>query len=183
MNYFPVKFLVRFQALGHHFLILQFHFYDRQHISDFICILMTSVPPGAPNGLEVVDVDAEEVTLTWMKPRQDGGSKVTGYTVEYKSANSDEWIKAPSTKDTTATVSGLRKGEKYTFRVSAKNSAGTGEPSQATRLVLCKPKYGNFAITNAQWCVNFVALKQIMSISESVVLFDPLDSNVSGKAK
>ncbi|VDM27409.1 unnamed protein product, partial [Hydatigera taeniaeformis] len=103
--------------------------------------MMSLVPPGAPNGLEVADVDAEEVTLTWIKPRQDGGSKITGYTVEYKPASSDEWIKAPVTKDTTATVSGLRKGEKYTFRVSAKNSAGTGEPSQATRPVLCKPKY------------------------------------------
>ncbi|CDS41841.2 expressed conserved protein [Echinococcus multilocularis] len=99
------------------------------------------VPPSAPNGLEVADVDSEEVTLTWMKPRKDGGSKVTGYVVEYKPASSDEWIKAPSTKDTTATVGGLRKGEKYVFRVSAKNSAGTGEPSQATRPVLCKPKY------------------------------------------
>ncbi|VDN97428.1 unnamed protein product [Rodentolepis nana] len=92
-------------------------------------------------GLEVNDVDSNEVTLSWMKPRKDGGSKVTGYVVEYMPINGEEWIKAPSTKDTTATVGGLKKGEKYLFRVSAKNAAGTGEPSQATRPVLCKPKY------------------------------------------
>lgn len=84
-----------------------------------------------------------------MKPRKDGGSKITGYVVEYKSANSDEWTKGPTTKDMSATVSGLRKGEKYSFRVSAKNSAGAGEPSQATRPVMCKPKYGEFAVSTA----------------------------------
>lgn len=100
------------------------------------------MPPGAPSGLEATDVDSDEVTLSWMKPRKDGGSKITGYVVEYMPVNGDEWIKAPSTKDTTATVGGLKKGEKYLFRVSAKNSAGTGEPSQTTRPILCKPKYG-----------------------------------------
>ncbi|VDL60884.1 unnamed protein product, partial [Hymenolepis diminuta] len=99
------------------------------------------VPPGAPSGLEVADVDSDNVTLSWMKPRKDGGSKITGYVVEYMPVNGDEWIKTPSAKDTSATITGLKKGEKYLFRVSAKNSAGTGEPSQATRPVLCKPKY------------------------------------------
>uniref|UniRef100_A0A5K3EN24 non-specific serine/threonine protein kinase n=1 Tax=Mesocestoides corti TaxID=53468 RepID=A0A5K3EN24_MESCO len=99
------------------------------------------VPPGSPSSLEVADVDAEEVTLSWVKPRKDGGSKITGYTVEYKPASSDDWIKAPSTKDTMATVNGLRKGEKYVFRVSARNAAGVGEPCSSTRPVVCKPKY------------------------------------------
>ncbi|KAM3173269.1 hypothetical protein ACTXT7_012839 [Hymenolepis weldensis] len=99
------------------------------------------VPPGAPSGLEVTTVDSNNVTLSWMKPRKDGGSKITGYVVEYMPVNGDEWIKTSSSKDTSATVTGLKKGEKYLFRVSAKNSAGTGEPSQATRPVLCKPKY------------------------------------------
>ncbi|VDK35905.1 unnamed protein product, partial [Dibothriocephalus latus] len=38
-------------------------------------------------------------------------------------------------------VNGLKKGEKYVFRVAAKNEAGVGEPCQATRPILCKPKY------------------------------------------
>lgn len=109
---------------------------------------MIVVPPGPPGSLEVADVDSDEVTLNWAKPRKDGGSKITGYVVEYKPANSDEWIKGPTTKEPTATVSGLRKGEKYNFRVSAKNSAGTGEPSQATRPVLCKPKYGELVTSS-----------------------------------
>lgn len=110
----------------------------------YICFLY-SVPPGAPSGLEVTDVDSDNVTLSWMKPRKDGGSKITGYVVEYMPVNGDEWIKTPSAKDTSATITGLKKGEKYLFRVSAKNSAGTGEPSQATRPVLCKPKYGRLS--------------------------------------
>lgn len=41
-------------------------------------------------------------------------------------------------------VNGLNKGEKYFFRVSAKNEAGRGEPAEIARPVLCKPKYGTF---------------------------------------
>ncbi|VDK36600.1 unnamed protein product [Dibothriocephalus latus] len=63
------------------------------------------VPPGQVSGLEVTDVDADSVTLAWTKPRNTGNGKVSGYVVEYKPANGDEWIKAPggSPKDTTAT--------------------------------------------------------------------------------
>lgn len=39
-------------------------------------------------------------------------------------------------------VSGLKKGEKYFFRVAAKNEAGRGEPAETSRPVLVKPKYG-----------------------------------------
>ncbi len=81
-----------------------------------------------------------------MKPRKDGGSKITGYIVEYKPAGADDWSKAPTTKDTTSTISGLRKGEKYVFRVSAKNESGQGEPCPATRPVLAKPKYGRYRV-------------------------------------
>ncbi|VDM36237.1 unnamed protein product [Hydatigera taeniaeformis] len=100
------------------------------------------VPPGPPGDLEVADVDSDNVTLSWSKPRKTGNGKISGYVVEYKPATG-EWTKATtvSAKDSEATVSGLNKGEKYFFRVSAKNEAGRGEPAETTRAVLCKPKY------------------------------------------
>ncbi|CAL8090942.1 unnamed protein product [Calicophoron daubneyi] len=97
--------------------------------------------PSSPSGLQVADVDADKVTLEWKKPRDDGGRRITGYVVEYKPVNSDEWLRGPSVKEPTATVPGLKKGEKYVFRVAAKNDQGTGEPTAPTRPVECKPKY------------------------------------------
>lgn len=38
-------------------------------------------PPGQPR---VVDWDAGNVTLTWERPRLDGGSKIQGYKIEYR---------------------------------------------------------------------------------------------------
>lgn len=43
-------------------------------------------------------------------------------------------------------VTGLEKGKRYMFRVSAKNEAGLGEPSRPTPIVECKPKYSKHYI-------------------------------------
>lgn len=37
--------------------------------------------------LEVSEIKADGCTLTWRKPETDGGSPITGYTVERKSVN------------------------------------------------------------------------------------------------
>ncbi|KAF8572507.1 hypothetical protein P879_00960 [Paragonimus westermani] len=100
-----------------------------------------STTPDAPGALNVADVDSDKVTLEWAKPRHDGGKRVTGYVVEYKPVNSDEWVKGPTVREPKATVDGLKKGEKYVFRVCAKNDVGTGQLSSPTRPVECKPKY------------------------------------------
>ena len=43
---------------------------------------------GKPLGpLEVSEIKADGCTLTWRKPETDGGSPITGYTVERKSVN------------------------------------------------------------------------------------------------
>ncbi|TPP56261.1 Twitchin [Fasciola gigantica] len=97
--------------------------------------------PDSPSNVNVVDVDADKVKLEWKKPRNDGGRKVTGYVVEYKPVNATEWERTPVVKEPSATVDGLKKGEKYVFRVAAKNEVGTGEPSRPTKPVECKPKY------------------------------------------
>uniref|UniRef100_A0A183BBQ3 Fibronectin type-III domain-containing protein n=1 Tax=Echinostoma caproni TaxID=27848 RepID=A0A183BBQ3_9TREM len=97
--------------------------------------------PDSPSNVNVVDVDSDKVKLEWSKPRNDGGRKVTGYVVEYKPLNATEWERIPVVKEPTATVDGLKKGEKYVFRVAAKNDVGTGEPSRPTKPVECKPKY------------------------------------------
>ncbi|CAH8545499.1 unnamed protein product [Schistosoma haematobium] len=102
-----------------------------------------STEPGAPGNVEVADVDSNSVTLEWSKPRSDGGSKINGYVIEFRPVNGGSWEKAPTgpIRGNSGTVTGLSPGEKYVFRVLAKNDVGTSEPSSSTHPIECKPKY------------------------------------------
>lgn len=48
----------------------------------------TPDPPGKP---DVTDVDEHSVTLSWTKPRKDGGSRITGYVVEVREGGAGKW--------------------------------------------------------------------------------------------
>jgi len=99
--------------------------------------------PGKSGAPKVDDVDEDSVTISWDKPKDDGGDKVKGYVVEVKEAGSGKWkplnAKNPC-KDTSFTASGLEKGKEYEFRVLAKNQAGLGEPSAPSQAVVTKAK-------------------------------------------
>ncbi|XP_052800015.1 twitchin-like isoform X4 [Mya arenaria] len=99
--------------------------------------------PDAPSNLKVADVDSNNVGLTWEKPKNDGGKKITGYVVEYKEPDGVRWKTATDfpCPNPDFTVDGLEKGKEYEFRVRAKNAAGLSEPSRTTGPVLVKPKY------------------------------------------
>ena len=66
--------------------------------------------------------------LSWTAPADNGGSAITGYTVEY-SADGETWSTfATGVAGVTLKVDviGLSNGTGYVFRVSATNAAGTG---------------------------------------------------------
>lgn len=44
---------------------------------------------------------------------------------------------------TSATIDGLKEGAQYEFRVRAINKAGPGEPSEATKPIIAKSRFGN----------------------------------------
>ncbi|KAK2158172.1 hypothetical protein LSH36_175g03003 [Paralvinella palmiformis] len=91
--------------------------------------------PGAPGRPIVDDVDADSVTLSWTKPRDDGGNPVKGYVIEMREKGSSKWKplndRLPC-KDTKFTADGLDSDREYEFRVRAKNKAGLGEPSSGS---------------------------------------------------
>uniref|UniRef100_A0A4W4EDF1 Titin n=1 Tax=Electrophorus electricus TaxID=8005 RepID=A0A4W4EDF1_ELEEL len=76
--------------------------------------------PSAPNNLKVQEITKES-------PEYDGGSVITGYTIEMRDLPEGRWTKASFTNviETHFTVSGLTEGNKYDFRVFAKNAVGT----------------------------------------------------------
>ena len=49
--------------------------------------------PGQPQNLSIINMTASSLTLQWEKPRNDGGSKINGFIVEYKEVNSTRWIR------------------------------------------------------------------------------------------
>lgn len=44
-------------------------------------------PPGPPSMPEVEEVGSDFVNLSWNKPADDGGGRITGYYVERKEVN------------------------------------------------------------------------------------------------
>ncbi|XP_075998180.1 titin-like [Genypterus blacodes] len=87
-----------------------------------------SETPLTPGKMTLVEVTCNSVRLSWEKPKNDGGSKITGYIVEMQAMGDDTWTVCSEIKALEATINGLTKGKEYYFRVSAVNEKGRSEP-------------------------------------------------------
>lgn len=104
----------------------------------------SATPPGVPAGLVVTESANRQLVLAWDAPTSNGGANITGYKVEYKPTGEGSWTTATTTATSpyaltftgnTVAPSPLPAdwvGRKYDVRVSAINSAGTGDPVTAT---------------------------------------------------
>ncbi len=87
--------------------------------------------PSAPRNLMVTPGDME-LALSWQAPADTGGEPITGYTVEHRVGRSGSWTDSGhSGTGTTFTIDSLTNGTEYGVRVSATNSEGTGDPTDA----------------------------------------------------
>ena len=136
---------------------VQVHFEDDNGNSESLDVQATStvaaVAPDAPPDLSGSLGDPGELDLNWSTPAVcdftvvfdcwldldrafsvgDGGSDITGYTVQWKLA-SGSWSVASHVSEaevttTSHTVTGLNASSTYTARVLARNAAGSGTPS------------------------------------------------------
>lgn len=94
-------------------------------------------PPGAPGAPRGVETSEDSITITWTKPRHDGGSPILGYVIEKRLLSEDKWVKAtPSlVHETTYRVTGLIENHDYEFRVAAENAAGRGPWSSNSEVI------------------------------------------------
>ena len=99
--------------------------------------------PESPSKPTISDVTARSMTLSWTPPEEDGGAKIKSYIIEKKEPFSSKWTAVGSTDDTSFTVTGLKEGTEYEFRVAAENKAGMGKFSPATPPTIAKEPYGN----------------------------------------
>ena len=86
--------------------------------------------PGAPRNLSVALAENGELTLSWEAPDSDGGAKVTGYRVEWKSDDQDYGPPRQAVVDSLShRITGLTNGSDYRLRVLAVNRKGEGPAS------------------------------------------------------
>ena len=103
-----------------------------------LSFLTPTAVPGKPGTPDITGTDKSSVALKWVAPDSDGGSPITNYLVQFRLSGSTQWLLANDTvtvPDTTFSVTGLKEGKEYEFRVAAQNRAGTGEFSAPTKPV------------------------------------------------
>jgi predicted phage tail protein len=94
--------------------------------------------PGKP-GTPEVKIAAGTAEVEWQAPESDGGAEITHYVLEMRESG-DKWkTKDECVKDKKFTISQLKEGVSYEFRVSAVNKAGQGPTSASSPSI----KYGN----------------------------------------
>lgn len=95
-----------------------------------------------PSTPQVVTGDtsvANEATINWAAPADDGGSAITDYLLEYKLATDSSWISVNVTAPASnQLLSGLAAGQ-YNVRMSATNSTGTSDTSTPLSLTVTGP--------------------------------------------
>ena len=107
------------------------------------CLLVAAGPPSSPN---VDKITKNSVALSWAKPNNDGGSKLSGYIVEKKKKGEEDWMECASVpaSQQAATVTGLPEGQEFQFRIRAENALGPGEPSKPTNSIKIEEQPGQF---------------------------------------
>jgi hypothetical protein len=95
--------------------------------------VVPSTTPGRAN-ITTLTAGAGQVTVAWTAPLSNGGSAITGYTVQAFNAAGTDAVEGKTCTPATATgtnciVTGLTNGTAYTFKVTAANAKGSGAAS------------------------------------------------------
>ncbi|XP_036611419.1 immunoglobulin-like and fibronectin type III domain-containing protein 1 [Trichosurus vulpecula] len=95
--------------------------------------------PQHPQGpLKVQYCKGAGINLSWQPPRDDGGRALLTYVVERQQAGRTTWLKLGETPGNVTTFSDtqVEEGKKYTFRVRAVTSEGSGEALMSEELLV-----------------------------------------------
>ncbi|CAD7672556.1 unnamed protein product [Nyctereutes procyonoides] len=94
-------------------------------------------PPSAP---AIQAASSQGITLTWTAPRGPGSAHILGYLIEKRKKGSNTWtaVNAQPVPERRWTVTDVRQGCQYEFRVTAVSPAGPGEPGPPSDAVFAR---------------------------------------------
>lgn len=104
--------------------------------------------PGQTGKPQVGSITRDSASLTWTPPKDTGNCPITNYVIESRAVGGYQWTPANARQNVTKTeftVTGLKEGTEYEFRVSAENKVGQGPPSETSQPV----KYGKWLSASA----------------------------------
>uniref|UniRef100_A0A8C5JJ88 Myomesin 2 n=1 Tax=Junco hyemalis TaxID=40217 RepID=A0A8C5JJ88_JUNHY len=110
----------------------------------FKCKAWTMPEPGPAYDLMICEVRNTSLVLLWKAPVYEGKSPITGYLVDYKEVDTEDWITANEkpTSKRYFKVTDLHEGHTYVFKVRAVNDAGVGKSSEISEPVLVEERPG-----------------------------------------
>ena len=111
------------------------------------CSFLTfSDTPDAPGVPEITEIGGDFVSLTWEKPKSDGGGKIKSYWVDKREHGHDNWTRVNMQLCLTniLNIPNLIEDKRYEFRVFAENEAGMSKPSMNSQTVKIKDPKGTW---------------------------------------
>jgi titin len=96
-------------------------------------------PAGSPTSARDLRAtpSGSTATLSWLAPASDNGASITDYMIEVSNDGGVKWVAIDHTAfvGTSFTVTGLKAGSAYRFRVSAINAYGKGDLSNVVSML------------------------------------------------
>jgi predicted phage tail protein len=142
-------------------------------------------PPGPPGQPQLTDWDWDHFDLKWTEPRTDGGSRITSYIIEKRSANDDLWLKCAEIKPRMefGAASDVELGKSYVFRIKAVNAAGAGPPGPESDTFVCRYKKLKPKIDRKSFREMTVSVGDVIDFSVPIHGEPPPDVNWSKDAR
>jgi len=105
-----------------------------QELEGSLTEFTTNSTSTAPTSLSATAASDTQINLSWTAPTSDGGSSITGYSIERESptgAGFSMLVTDTASTDTTYSDTGLTAETQYNYRIAAINAVGTSASSTA----------------------------------------------------
>ncbi|MEX1027317.1 MAG: fibronectin type III domain-containing protein [Candidatus Paceibacterota bacterium] len=114
--------------------VIQWENDGTQELKGDLVEFTTYTVPDAPTSLTATAASATRIDLSWTAPSDNGGTALTGYTIERESPSGNGFstlVADTESTDTTYADTGLTASTEYNYRVLAINTIGTSTASSA----------------------------------------------------
>lgn len=116
------------------------------HVELFTSVYLLVGQPSPPGIPDIDEVTASTVALSWTPPISDGGSPISHYIVERRSAAFRTWMDKTKVLNTSYVMTKLPENQEHVFRVRAVNEAGfESDPSRPSIPAMTRKPARKFA--------------------------------------